>query len=680
MPPRFPLALLLPALLAARLSGPASGQCAGCGATFGPVSGGPSVGPAGMPGVMSPGLTPTTLAGNEVRPADLTDWRLWWRQNQALYLALKAHVHALGTDTGGQSWFLGEGQQPQKGTLRPTVEQVRGEIAPALLAALAREKNDELVSSAMVALAKIGADGDAALGARIEAALTRHLTDGNQQVREVAAVALGILASPRAIPLLAHLLWNTEEGRKAVKGAEVDYRTRSFAAYGLGLVGARAENELDRQIVVSILRQGLESDDTSSRDLEVACLISFGLVPLATIETPPALVGPRTTPPERSRLAQLDYVRAILRDERREVLTRAQCPVTLARLLAAPEGKPEPEPELARYRDEIARDLLDRVERERDRSEILQSCVLALGQIGTNEDASPLDARIRRVLGRVPSDISEPQTRAFALVAAAEAGARPGPGPLVVGAGADGIADARGFLQEELFDGKYFLQPWAGLATGVFCWRLQADGVTDPALETLQRSLRHALEDERSQDRLGAYALGAGLAGSLESAPRMMKLFAKELPDETRGQVALGLALLGHSEAIAPLREVVANSRFRPGLLRDGAIALAILGDKDVATQLAAMLQQNRSLSTQSAITGALGFIGDRRSVEPLLQLLGDKLATERARAFAAVALGNVADKELLPWNAKIGAGLNYRAAPATLSDPRTGTGILDFL
>ncbi len=635
-----------------------------------------------MPGALTPGLSPTTAFGSEVLPGDLTDWRLWWRQNQALYLALKSHVHALGTDTGRESWFLGDGQRPQEGTLRPTQEQIRGAIAPALLAVLAREKNDELVTGAMVALAKIGADGDAALGERSEAALTSFLTDGNQQVRETAAIALGILASPRAIPALAHLLWDTQEGRRAVKGAEVDYRTRSFAAYGLGLVGARAQNELDRQIVVSILRRALERDDTRSRDLEVACLVALGLVPLATIETPtfetpPALAGARATPPERSRLAQLDYVAAILDDEKREVLARAQCPVTLARLLVAPEGAPAPE--LAHYRDEIARDLLERVERERDRSEILQSCVLALGQIGTNDGADPLDARIRRTLANVPSAISEPQTRAFALVAAAEAGARSGSG-LLGAAGGEGIASARGFLVEELFDGKYFLQPWASLATGVFCWRLQAQGVTDPALETLQRALRHAIEDERAHERLGAYALAAGLAGSAECAPRLMKLLAKELPDEPRGQVALGLALLGHDEAIAPLREVVASSRFRPELLRAGAIALAILGDKDVATQLAAMLKENRSLATQAAITGALGFIGDRRSVEPLLELLGDRLATERARAFAAVALGNVADKELLPWNAKIGSGLNYRAAPATLTDPLTGTGILDFL
>ncbi len=37
-----------------------------------------------------------------------------------------------------------------------------------------------------------------------------------------------------------------------------------------------------------------------------------------------------------------------------------------------------------------------------------------------------------------------------------------------------------------------------------------------------------------------------------------------------------------------------------------------------------------------------------------------------------------VADKEKLPWNAAIGANLNYRAAVETLT--QAGNGILDIL
>ena len=52
---------------------------------------------------------------------------------------------------------------------------------------------------------------------------------------------------------------------------------------------------------------------------------------------------------------------------------------------------------------------------------------------------------------------------------------------------------------------------------------------------------------------------------------------------------------------------------------------------------------------------------------------------TAGARGFAAVALGIVADKEPLPWNAKISTNVNYRATTSTLTG-ENGTGVLDIL
>ena len=74
-----------------------------------------------------------------------------------------------------------------------------------------------------------------------------------------------------------------------------------------------------------------------------------------------------------------------------------------------------------------------------------------------------------------------------------------------------------------------------------------------------------------------------------------------------------------------------------------------------------------------------MGFIGDKRSIGPLVAMLEDQDKTDRARGFAAVALGIVADKEELPWNSKIAGDLNYRASTATLNDTG-GTGILNIL
>jgi hypothetical protein len=51
---------------------------------------------------------------------------------------------------------------------------------------------------------------------------------------------------------------------------------------------------------------------------------------------------------------------------------------------------------------------------------------------------------------------------------------------------------------------------------------------------------------------------------------------------------------------------------------------------------------------------------------------------SQLSRAFAAVALGGVADKESLPWNSKISTNINYRASVDTLTNKTSG--ILDIL
>ncbi len=85
-----------------------------------------------------------------------------------------------------------------------------------------------------------------------------------------------------------------------------------------------------------------------------------------------------------------------------------------------------------------------------------------------------------------------------------------------------------------------------------------------------------------------------------------------------------------------------------------------------------------QSLGKMSAVASALGLVGDRRAITPLVEVMADESLSDLTRAFAAVALGGVADKEPLPWNAKLAAHANYRAAVETLTDGANG--ILDIL
>ena len=113
--------------------------------------------------------------------------------------------------------------------------------------------------------------------------------------------------------------------------------------------------------------------------------------------------------------------------------------------------------------------------------------------------------------------------------------------------------------------------------------------------------------------------------------------------------------------------------------MRQAAIGLGLMGDTTLVPDLLVMLGQAKTLASQAAVASALGFIGDARSIDPLVAMLQRKEISETARGFAAVALGIVADKESLPWSAKVSININYRANTSTLTTPE-GTGLLDIL
>ena len=127
------------------------------------------------------------------------------------------------------------------------------------------------------------------------------------------------------------------------------------------------------------------------------------------------------------------------------------------------------------------------------------------------------------------------------------------------------------------------------------------------------------------------------------------------------------------------MQELVDGSTYRPELLREASLALGLLGDKDAVPALVGRLRKARGLAQMASISAALGLIGDQRSVEPLVELLQDEDVPATARAFAAVALGFVGDKERLPWRTRLVEGLNYVAAPSTLIDPAGSNGILNI-
>ena len=117
----------------------------------------------------------------------------------------------------------------------------------------------------------------------------------------------------------------------------------------------------------------------------------------------------------------------------------------------------------------------------------------------------------------------------------------------------------------------------------------------------------------------------------------------------------------------------------KPIVMENAAIGRALLADADLVPEALERLKECDCWLSTYGVTRALAWAGDVRAVDPLLEILRDTDRSEAERALAADALGWIADKDILPWDARISVGVNYVAATPTLSDP-TGYGILDVL
>lgn len=643
-------------------SGPSTGGPSG---PSGPAAGGPGGVPTGQPG--GQGSRPAT-GGPTNGGTDLTTWEFWWGFNKDPYLNLKAAIYNEVSSDGGADYYLGTGGKGQsKNTLRPSETAIRQKIVPALVEALENERANDIVTGAMVALAKIGDAKNEEGVSEFEAKIKKHLSDSSQEIAETAAVALGILANDGSVKVLENLVRDNEDGRKDVKSNEVALRTRAFAAYGLGLIGARTNNNQVRQDIARILIEILGQPNASTYDVKVACLISLGLTPIAVENGDTEAKGATA-----SRQAEIDWLLKYFKDENNHFLVRAHAPTAMARLLNK-DAKQIP----TELREQIAKTLLEAIsEHSKERDAVQQSCVLALGQIG-DTDKDKLDVDIRERLMKLSEKCPDVQTKNFACIAIAQIGGRQG-------AGEDndkGVKDVRNFLGEKLTKGSTHIRPWAGLSIGVM-ERAIADntaGGQTPS-SSQKETLRAALRDAKSPEEQGAYSIGCGIARDLEAKKALLDKLKEAAGDQTRGYVAVGLGLIGDRESIKPIQEIVKESKYKPELLKQAAIGLGLLGDRDLVQEMCQMLAEAKGLSAQAAIASALGFIGDSRSIDPLITMLKKKEGiTDSARGFVAVALGIVADKEPLPWNSKISVNINYRANTTTLTGDN-GTGILDIL
>lgn len=588
-------------------------------------------------------------------------WRGWWQYNREPFLRIKEHVSSGTPGSGGDDFFIGHGESEVPEELTPTAEQVRELVLPLLRRQLGSETNPDALCATLLALARVAASHDALLRAEIEREMRPHVASPNRLVSEAAVIALGVLGHDASVLLLAELAADGEPGRAAIGHSAVDARRRALAAYSLGLLGRRTGKEDVRRYAIHRLVEVLRDDDTGSQDLPVAIVIALGLIPLAedfTTAPREQLAADSKATPATSRLGTARFLLSLLRERDAAPLAQAHAPVSVARLA---RGLSPPSYEA--LKSAAASELVGILSpRSRARTELVQGAALALGQLG-DDDADGVDVAIRGALIAVIGEGKDVSTRQLAMLALAETGARAGRGP-EPGSGAEPIQRR---LLKELEHGKTNERPFAGLAAAIF-GRGRSIATLRVASPDIARGVRAALEDARSNEETAAYCVALGILHDLASSELMYRRFATSLEDDVRGYASIGLGMVGELRATNPVRFLVQEAKHRPQLLRQASIGSALLGDARVVPELLDMLREANVHSSEAAAAQALGLVGDARAIEPLLELIRDEGTSGATRALATTALGQIAERERLPWSTHLTTGLNYRARTETLS------------
>ncbi|MFK7739022.1 MAG: HEAT repeat domain-containing protein [Planctomycetota bacterium] len=595
-------------------------------------------GSAGVPGGPAGSGGPTTGA----RPAviDGTSWQVWWEYSKNPLL--QASDWAPRVPTGGDDFYLGSTRgpvaSPPPDGLPPAA---RDRIAEALADALESTDNRDISTAAMIALGKLGRGPK---GRPLLELLSARLSDGNQEVRESAALAIGISGQLGGIEILAALVADTRAGRKLRKGS-VDDRTRTFAAWGLGLIASRAKKPEDKRRVHDVLLEQLLDDKNKSRDLRVGLIQGLGL--LGEQESGANKMLLWRTAAELWKYFERDMGRG-------DQLVQAHVPIAIARLLGRGASS---EHEAAKGR--MLRVLTGK---RRVHQAIRQSAAMALGTMCLPPEQHEDDAAICAALVDHYKNGTDQLARHFSVMALGRIGGKHNREVLLkLWPAANGNIE----------------RPWIAMSLGLIArdHRL-ATGAVD---RTIAERIYDEFVDREADDPKAAFALAVGLTGLTEAEVELLPLLDSSFRRwQLIGYSCIGLSLIESRIAIDRMLRLLDQRRREPFIVQQAALGLARLHTPKLMPKLIGLLEKSDSVAELAAIANALSLVGDETTVEPLIKAIGDKARPKMARAFCAAALGGIADKDEMPWSTRIAVGMNYMATVDTLTNGSTG--ILDIL
>jgi HEAT repeat protein len=568
--------------------------------------------PGGSRGdAVSKGASTGALADNA---GAFTGWQFWWEYNKhALLLERQRDLDgsAVTADSGHLTGRGRSGERPDG--RRADRARIDSEVLPALRALLENEDQPDILDSAVLALAR-SADEPEAPGV-IEAA-TPLLKSRVASVQSSAALSLGVLASPQAVPDITALLVDDMDGRGLTgRRGRVPDLVRAFAALALGLA-----NDADS---VAILADVIGRTPDKEQDLKGCAIVALGLMDNAASE-------------QASRV-----LLGLLEERRLSDVLKAQVPTALARLASRPDA----------YDPSVLPALVRVFTHKRTRTPVRQSLALALGRVGEiTAESAEQDETVAALLAAVARD-GDLATRQFSLMALARIGARD--------ANAERHPGVHAALQELFVDGldspdRRAMRPWAALAAAYY-----VDG-QPYARDSLLPRVRDAYDDELEPGARSAYALALGILRDTSRGERLLEDFRHVADGEFRGCAGLALGLLGHDAAADELRAACRDPSLSGTSRMRIARGLGLMGDREVSDVLVATLGTSRSVPVCAGVAGSLGLVGESSALAPLGRIAADEQMTDITRAFACVALGMLCEKTELPWNHRLSEDCNY--------------------
>lgn len=568
-----------------------------------------------------------------------SSWQRWWYLNQAPYLQLRRAVRDGNPAASGNELMPWKLPSHIEDIHAPTRAQKEFLLLPGLFELAEKSRNRDVHAEVMTSIARIGL-----FPADSGVFLRPYLASPSMELAQTAALGMGVLESGELLDNLSDLLMDSSTGRWMAGAQEgVPVPLRSFAAYSMG-ISATGMDDDQKERAIEALWATLAGEQASV-DLQAACVVALGMVQPAQAD------------------ALTWKLLGLMQAKDAPLEVRAMCPSAIARTIANL-------PTSHALRTEIRDTFLTHMKSSQP-AQLRQSCVQSFALLsGAGSEMMRKDLEL---LEEISHAGKTPMERNFACMSLAYLGATCGDNEQI-------RQDAGRILLQRLNSAGAEQRAWAGMALGVLAanssdWRGQTRVEADKAL------LNNFLTAENGSEK-GAMAVALGLSGQARALEPLLDACKQGDNPSLRGHCAVALGLLGDTKAEQPLMAQLKAAVAQPVLLERTTIGLALLGSENVAPFLVQQINptdgSTPTLASLASAARGLGLVGTGRTAPHLLTAMNNQELTPLARAYAAQALGLIADKNSLPWQYRVAADLNYTAGTESLVNWESANGILN--